>query len=60
MLNVELVTDGSTIRNAKVNTVLLAVGREPNTKVFKNVEGLKFTKSGKLFGLPHELEQSSI
>ena len=51
---------GDTPRKARVNTVLLAVGRDPNTKIFKDIPGLNFSKGNKIIGAPSELEQSSV
>ena len=60
ILEVELLTNGDTIRKAKVNTVLLAVGREPNTQSFRSIPGLNFTRSNKVIGTPTELERTSV
>lgn len=37
ILEVDLLTDSTQTRKARVNTVLIAVGRDPNTSIFKNV-----------------------
>jgi len=60
LISVELLTSSSQIRTAKVNTILLAVGRDPNTKIFENINGLKLKASGKIEGKTSELEQTSV
>ena len=40
--------------------MLLAVGRDPNTKVFQNVKDLKMTSGKKIIGNIDEPEQTSV